>query len=95
MELWDTVTNEIIEVDHPTGLEDITILDPSITSFRDDSIILTNGSPLAEIFEYKIDVGWTKLIDSPTAVSGSYDNGLYLLNDNSLEGFNNLNKCLS
>ena len=94
MELWDTVTNEITEVDHPTGFEDITISDPIITSFKDDTILLTNANndpAFAEIFQYKIDIGWTKLFDSPTA--GSYDNGLYLLNDNSLEGFNELNKC--
>ena len=98
MELWDTITNEITEVSHPTGFENISISDPIITSFRDDSILLTNANndpAFAEIFQYKVDVGWTKLLDSPTAATGLFDNGVYLLNDKSLEGFNDLNKCPS
>ena len=44
MELWDTVTNTIIPVDHPPGFETKKFFRPMISTFGDNSILFTGGS---------------------------------------------------
>ena len=61
MELWDTVTNTIIEVEQPPGLENDILFRPMILTFGEDSILFTGGSINnaedhdGEIFQYTCD----------------------------------------
>ena len=54
MELWDTVTNDVTEVSHPTGFETSRFFRPVLSTFDYDSVILT----AADVFN----------VDNPTGI---------------------------
>ena len=94
MELWDTVSNEVLEVSNPPGFEDSILTYPNIMTFGDDSILLVNAITSIPILQYKINVGWIEIVNSPpSAISDVLFNGLYMLDYNFLEGFDYLNQC--
>ena len=64
MELWDTVTNDVTEVSHPTGFETSRFFRPVLATYDDDSVILVaadifdddnpTGYLLDETWQYKV-----------------------------------------
>lgn len=101
MELWDTVTNEIILVDHPPTLMDQTLFRPDIVTFDDESILFVAGdlpissSYVQSVYKYTIYEGWTLVLDSPTPLNEMEQVGLYLINDPAIENYDALLTCAS
>ena len=99
--LWDTVTNAIQYDSHPLDYDFQNFIEPTVFTFDDESIMLTNaglrngtGNYLGEYFQYHISDGWTKVQSSPALLNGIGLNGIYLLNNPLMNGFDKMNTCI-
>ena len=107
MELWDTVTNKIIEVPHPPGFEgnEKRFFRPVIATFGVDSIILTGSrietgekkqkieSYMDNIFQYKVGTGWSSLGQLKSPIDAKNQYGIYVVDVNKKKTFDILNQC--
>ena len=94
MELWDTVSNEVLEISNPPGFEDSILTYPNIMTYGNDSILLVNALTSIPILQYKISIGWIEIVNpTPSAITNAIFNGLYLLDNKYLKGFAYLNQC--
>ena len=107
MELWDTTTNNTIEVAHPPGFEgneggNVTrFFRPVISTFGEDSIILTGSkivtgvedeSFMNEMFKYEFGTGtWSSLGQSKIDAKNQY--GIYVVDGTKKNTFDILNQC--
>ena len=89
MELWDTVTNEITEVEQPPGLENDILFRPMILTFGEDSILFTGGSINnaidydGEIFQYTCGTGWASRGNLFPALVSRQQYGTYTVKEGS------------
>ena len=60
MELWDTVTNEITQVDHPPGFKTLRFYRPAMATFNEDSVMLAAAGVYKDDGEYLhlLDEAW-------------------------------------
>ena len=102
-ELWDTVTNEIINIPHPPELHNQTVFRPTVITYNDSAILVVNGGPshqdntdnrMASIWTYDINHGWSDMGLIPPGIREPNQNGLIALDDPSIHGFESLSKCL-
>ena len=107
MELWDTVTNTITEVDHPPGFENSRFFKPVVTTYNDTSILFSGGEwfrgtgPSLEMdftetmFLYNYEhQSWTNLGITPTPFPKLEQFGIYFpLNNPDFDAFVSLNRC--
>ena len=101
MELWDTTTNNTIEVAHPPGFEGKRFFRPVISTFGEDSIILTGSkiftgvkveSFMNEMFKYEFGTGtWSSLGQSKIDAKNQY--GIYVVDAAKKNTFDILNQC--
>ena len=89
MELWDTVTNTIIKVEQPPGLENDILFRPMILTFGDNSILFTGGSINnainydGEIFQYTCGTGWASRGNLNPALVSRQQYGTYTIKEDS------------
>ena len=89
MELWDTVTNEITEVEQPPGLENVILFRPMILTFGEDSILFTGGSINnaidydGETFQYTCGTGWASRGNLFPALVSRQQYGTYAVKEGS------------
>ena len=99
MELWDTVNDTVTLVPYPVGYSDF--LNPETLAIDEETFIISNGPPswissgLNATLKYNINDGWDIISPSVLDEIKHQLNGLYLLNDPSVEGFSGLNACMS
>ena len=99
MELWDTVSDTITLVPYPAGSSDF--VHPETLALDDETFILTNGWDTAlnygtdKALKYNINDGWEVITPFSLGQITHQWNGLYLLNDPSVQGFSGLNSCLA
>jgi len=102
MELWDTVTNEITLVPHPTGYEDTRFFRPIIVTFDDDSIFLAGGKTIDDagetigmdkLFQYKVGEGWIDLGGVVPELTAKTQHDIYFLDNPELGAYASLMEC--
>ena len=99
MELWDTVNDTVTLVPYPVGYSDF--LNPETLAIDEETFIISNGwdnsmsSGLNATLKYNINDGWDIISPSVLDEFKHQFNGLYLLNEPSVEGFSELNACMS
>jgi len=99
MELWDTVNDTVTLVPYPVGYSDF--LNPETLAIDEETFLISNGwdnsmsSGLNATLKYNINDGWDIITPSVLDEFKHQFNGLYLLNDPSVEGFSELNACMS
>ena len=101
MELWDTVTNEMTNVSHPPGFEDLRFFKPSMATYDDNSIIVTgaelydddnNETFMTEVWKYTVGSGWTDLGEPLPTGETQYD--IYMLDNTALGAYDSLTRCV-
>ena len=100
MELWDTVNGTVSLIPYPSGYGNF--IYPETLAIDDETFIISNGwnnvlnSGLNSTLIYNVNAGWT-ILDERFFGALTYPkytlNGLYQLNDPSIEGFAGLNNC--
>ena len=99
MELWDTVNDTVTLVPYPVGYSDF--LNPETLAIDEETFLISNGwdnsmsSGLNATLKYNINDGWDIISPSVLDEFKHQFNGLYLLNDPLVEGFSELNACMS
>jgi hypothetical protein len=61
--------------------------------FSNANIPTKDDQNLDEMFQYVIDVGWISLGKSPVPINALQQNGVLILNDDNLSGFESLDMC--
>ena len=99
MELWDTVNNEITEVEQPPGLENDVLFRPMILTFGEDSILFTGGSINnsvdydGDIFQYTCGKGWKSKGKLNPRLESRQMYGIYTIKEKSQKQKDILNVC--